>query len=836
MEKTVFIVADNDAKLAEFAAALEAEFRVLTMPAVERMFFLLNKILPDVILLEATAPEQAGLDVLTGLRDNPKWKNIPVVLIYNRTDDKITSVTDETGFTDVLSNPENTELRNCVRKHTGSEVAPSVLVVDDQETNIKILVDILSSGYTVYEAENGQIAIKEAKKYAPDVILLDILMPEMDGYAAIEILRNTESTKEIPIIFVTSLKGHDDEERGLISGAADYITKPFNPATVKLRVQNQMRIINHARSLDERLRQQELLMKISHSFLSDDRAESLLTDTLRLVGEFLGLARVLLYMIEDGRINECRSEWLSPELHLESSLGVDTEGNDGFNLLIKKLLADSEHYYISSNDPACREAMQLYRGEYNNYITSPIFIKGKICAVLDFSREDDGRQWSDSELNFIVLLSDIISGVFERDAIEYDLNVVLKLKEDLNIAKEQTERLSRAKSEFLSRMSHEMLTPMNAIIGMTQVAKLSKSVDGVKSCLDEIGTASKHMVMLIKNILDVSEEGTMVLEKTSFVFSSMLEYISSVINPIIMKKSQTLVIDISQSVPEVIFGDEKRITQVIVHLLSNASKFTPENGEIHFNACVHSDENESITLRFEVADNGIGISKEQQNIIFNTFEQMDNSVTRKYGGVGIGLALSKLIVDMMGGKISLESELGKGAKFSFTCNVLKGRNEHINESRDISPAYSVETGAIIAVDNEQPDDGRMDNMLAGKRILVVDDVATNRKVVGGLVKQKGAEVIEAKDGKEALEIYVIESDSIDLILMDTAMPDMDGYEAAQKIRASGLQNAMDIPIIALSAYTDGMHMESSSTSGIDYHLEKPIEPQVLYTILGRYLN
>jgi len=562
-----------------------------------------------------------------------------------------------------------------------NKVKNRVLVIDDEPVNIVALRQILTPEYDVYGVKDGATGVVTARQQQPDVILLDILMPEMDGFEVLSSLKSTEETRDIPVIFVTGLSSEGYEGKALDLGADDYIEKPFSDVVVKLRVQNILKVVNRTRTINERLRQQALMAKISHSFLTDSDIESMFTETLRTVGEFMDISQVLLLKYdEEEHVLLCRNEWLDPILNIETRLGDLFVLDEAVVSMISNLLATNEgDFCLHSNDPAVKHAMEPYRKHFNNYIMTPIFQKGKMCAVLDFSKEDDGEDWSESEIGLAVLVSGVFSGVFERHAIERDLNIVLKLKSELIAAKELAEhnrdlaeRSSRAKSEFLSRMSHEMLTPMNAIIGMTQIAKISNSLDKTKSYIEKIDASAKHLVTMMHNVLDVSSgSSAFSLSESRFLISAMLEYILRRMAPDINKKHQTLSLDISQAIPETLYGDEKRITQVIVHLLANAIKFSPSQSEILLGAYIHEDEDDTLTLRIEVKDNGIGISEEQQRGLFELFEQADGSRTRKFGGIGIGLALSKCIVELMGGEICVESELGKGAKFTFTCKLKR---------------------------------------------------------------------------------------------------------------------------------------------------------------------
>ena len=654
----------------------------------------------------------------------------------------------------------------------------SVLIVDDESTNIIALTNILSNDYNVYASSEGQDAIEVAEKYMPDIILLDVLMPEMDGYDVIASLKNSETTRSIPVIFITGLDNIMAEEKGLAMGAVDYIPKPFSSAIVKLRIQNQLKIVNHTHELGERLLQQALMTKIAHNFLTDAYIDSLFTETLCMVGEFMNISQVLLYKLEDDNSTlVCISEWIKPELRLQERVGNKMELGEQVISLINKLLVTKEgDLCFHSNDRTFHELLMPYRKNFDNYIITPIFVKGKIRAILDFSREESGQEWSESEINLAILISSIFSGAFERDAmerqfsivehspnltlyitaqatVEYvspavvavtgytkhefmagglgiifgettlteikdkhipkamsgetvvfeiditrkdgnkhilmvsivrtgknnlsiitnDLTEIRELEKGLIVAKEQAEHSSRAKSEFLARMSHEMLTPMNGIMGMMQIIQMRGIPDSAKENFDKMNTASRQLLKLINDVLDIAgmEYGISKLTDSIFDFKALVQEVSQEAGYNASIKQQSLNFNIDPAIPCSLTGDKKRLTQVIANLLANAVKFTPEKGEISFDARVLNEDNGVVTLQIEVCDNGIGITKEQQNKLFNIFEQVDGGNTRKQGGIGIGLALSKRIIEMMNGNIWVESELSKGSKFFFTCKLQK---------------------------------------------------------------------------------------------------------------------------------------------------------------------
>ena len=550
----------------------------------------------------------------------------------------------------------------------------SILIVDDESVNIISLSHILSNKYTIFSTRSGQEAVYIAKEHSPDVILLDVLMPDMDGFETFAALKTLENIKNIPIIFITGLNDTNSEKKGLELGAFDYITKPFNSDVVLLRVQNQLKILNHTRAIDEQLKQQALMTKIAHSFLTGANAHSLFTETLRLVGEFMDIAQILLFKLENDRNMVCISEWKKPQIKIEKNIGMNLNLNEKLISFIHSLYADREgDLCFHSNDPVFKDLSLPFRKNFFNYITTPIFIKGEMCAVLDFSKDENTEEWSQSEINLAVLVSSIFSSVLERDAMDSDLTEIKKLEAGLIAAKEEAEYSSRAKSEFLSRMSHEMRTPMNAIIGMIQIIKMQNIPDNMKEYFDEMDISSRQLLHLIDDALDLSsmEYGMFKLKKSILNINAMFNDILQTAKYNASVKQQTLNVNLNPAIPEMLSGDEKHLKQVIQTLLANAVKYAPEHGEIFFSAGVPFEDSEKITLQIEVKDNGIGISKEQQEKLFTIFEQVNGGMNRKYGGIGIGLALSKRIAEMMDGNIWVESELNKGAKFYFTCMLQK---------------------------------------------------------------------------------------------------------------------------------------------------------------------
>ncbi|MDR2589464.1 MAG: hypothetical protein LBC71_00510 [Oscillospiraceae bacterium] len=255
---------------------------------------------------------------------------------------------------------------------------------------------------------------------------------------------------------------------------------------------------------------------------------------------------------------------------------------------------------------------------------------------------------------------------------EYDdlIQELQDTKTSLEEALEHVNKASMVKNEFLDRMSHEMRTPMNAIMGMAQIAKVSTSPEKISMCIDKIYESSQHMMRLISNVLDVSS-GIHNFADTEFSLDSIMDYVMTKTSSQLAKKRQKLTINIDDKIPNKLLGDEKRITQVIIHLLTNASAFSDDEEEITLDVVVLNvgKKGGKLTVEFIVTDHGIGITEENQKNLFVPFEMVDGSFTRSQGGIGLGLALSKYIVEMMGGKIWVDSEFGKGSRFGFTVTL-----------------------------------------------------------------------------------------------------------------------------------------------------------------------
>ena len=392
-----------------------------------------------------------------------------------------------------------------------------------------------------------------------------------------------------------------------------------------------------------------------------------------------------------------------------------------------------------------------------------------------------------------------------------------KLKKAKDIATEalQTaENANKAKTDFLSNMSHDIRTPMNAIIGMTSLIRHDAgNKDKVIEYADKIDISSQHLLGIINDVLDMSkiEAGKTVFKYTDFSMPDLIEELNTIFQPQIAERNQTLMVIKENIRHEWVNGDQVHLMQIFSNLLSNAVKYTQEGGKIQF-LVEECETNSSVyaKYRFLVSDNGMGMSADFKETIFDPFTRAEGSVTNKIQGTGLGMAITRNLVEAMGGTIDVESELGQGSCFEVLIDL------RIAEDKSVSSTVQEEK-------NEQND-----NIFQGMRFLCAEDNELNAEILTELLKIEGAECTICENGEEILKTFEKSAPGdYDMILMDVQMPVMNGYEATKAIRRSSHELAKKIPIIAMTANAFSEDIQHSLAAGMNAHVSKPVEMRVL---------
>ncbi|MCL1865266.1 MAG: response regulator [Spirochaetes bacterium] len=556
--------------------------------------------------------------------------------------------------------------------------------------------------------------------------------------------------------------------------------------------------------MNKRLEQQQLMSTISKNFLSKEDIGNIIRGALDSTGRFLNASRVFIAVPEnDLMMSSTEYFWFS------DSQWIPDYSKKEFGAILKSEFPSYQHERDDIPNIYCDNTVTYENGKYKifyesvqvkAFIWEPIYIEDELWGILIIEKCEDFYRWSESDAQLVSTVSSAISNLIARDIIEKERAAALKQAIDA----------SRAKSDFLSNMSHEIRTPMNAIIGMTGIGKLSNSIEKKDYAFNKIDNASKHLLGVINNILDMSkiEANKLELSPVNFEFEVMLKKVVNIINFRVDERHQKFYVNIDKNIPSSLIGDDRWLAQIITNLLSNAVKFTPDEGEIHLNSRLISEEAGGMCrLQIDITDTGIGISDEHKKRLFHSFEQAEANTSRKFGGTGLGLAISKHIVELMGGKIWVESEQGKGSKFAFTVLLKRDSDKH-------KPLL---------------DEGVNWNNI---RIFTVDDEPQIREFFMNVSANLGIDCVVAASGEEAVDMLALD-DHYNFYFIDWKLPGMNGIELARQIRAKTTNKS----IITIFSSADRSIIEDNArAAGVDKFLEKPLFQSTIVDLLNETLG
>lgn len=633
----------------------------------------------------------------------------------------------------------------------------NILIVDDRQENIIALEALLNrNDIKLFSTTSPNDALRIAWENNIAIALVDVQMPEMDGFEFVEMLKSNPRTKDILVLFVTAIsKETRYAVKGLGVGAVDYLYKPLDPYITSAKVDSFIQLARaqaEVKQKNEELENYAMVVKNSADIICTVDAETF-------------------------RINA-----INPAV--ETILGFRPVELIGTSILDRVVDEDKTAFRKRLGD-IVKENLNLAVLDYQfaTFSKNPISVE---CRVA----------YRNKTLFFN------INDVTPQKSYESQL---IKSKEAAEIGK-------KAKETFLANMSHELRTPINGIIGITSLLKKTTLDDQQSSMLDMLDVSSQSLLGVINDVLDISKIDA---GKFSIIRSpnKVRDLVNAVYRLLKFKADEEhieLFLHIDKEIPEYLLVDSLRLNQILMNLLSNAIKFT-KRGHVKLNVRQLTREADKVQLQFTVEDTGIGIPKHRLNDIFESFEQAEDDTSNKYGGTGLGLAIVKKLIELKGGQLTVDSRVGKGSIFTFTnWYTIAGK-----------PADEVKkpAGEMLPFD--------------GIRILVAEDNLVNQFMLSKMLSDWKVKVDMVNNGAKVLD--KLKEGDYDLILMDTHMPEMNGYQAAKKIRIDFEEPKRSIPIISLSAATFDHEQQEALASGMNDVLGKPFVPAQLHEKIEKLL-
>jgi signal transduction histidine kinase/response regulator of citrate/malate metabolism len=650
---------------------------------------------------------------------------------------------------------------NIQLKKNKMATALKILIIDDDKVDLITINRSISQSGIIASVENAfsaKDAMEKIKSFNYDLIFLDYLMPDSDGISFLKKLRNLGI--ETPVIFVTSQGDEKIASQAILGGASDYIPKTLLTAD----------------GISQSIRN---VLKIHESVLLRKKTELALNINANRLFEAQKLAKI--------------GSW---EINL-------TDGDVFFS---------EQFYTIFEIEENCIPSLALLKSRFINSDDVELFesnldyIKENNSEV-QFSHSLSAKDGSVKYINeYIKCLNDQHNEPFKILGTIQDISDQKRIEKELRLAKDLAEKSVRVKEQFLTNMSHEIRTPMNGILGFAKILEGTNLDSSQEQSVKAIKRAGQNLMIIINDILDFSkiEADKMVFEELDFSLSKTIKAVVELLSTIAEEKKVKLLFEIDPEINDFLIGDPTRLSQILINLVGNALKFT-EKGYVEL---IVSQENESSSdtfIQFKVIDTGIGIPVNKMDSIFESFNQASNETTRKFGGTGLGLTITRKLIELLGGAIAVKSEVEIGSEFTFSIQYKKAKERIIE--------------AVSVINTELSPD-----FLKDVNILLVEDNELNQLLAIKVFERWDKEIAVADNGKTAIDL--IEKNDYDVILMDIQMPEMDGNELTKYIRSHmGLKS--NIPIIALTAHATSAEEKRCLEIGMNDYLSKPFSFSVL---------
>lgn len=634
----------------------------------------------------------------------------------------------------------------------------NILIVDDREENIIALEALLKrNDIRLLSTTSPNEALKIAWENHISIALVDVQMPEMDGFELVEMLKSNPRTRDILVIFVTAIsKESKYAVKGFGAGAVDYLYKPLDPYITAAKVDSFIQLARQQEEIKQKnieLEDYAVVVKNSVDIICSVDATTLRIKTINpAVEKILGFRQ---------------SEALGRSI-VDFAIEAD-------KVPFKKKLGE-----------IIKDNLQFSIFEFQ------------------FDTFDKRTMWADCRVSYRnkVLFMNIS-----------DCTPQKSYEQQLIKSKDAAEYGKKVKETFLANMSHELRTPVNGIIGLSNLLRKTGVTEQQGSLLDMLESSSRSLLGVINDVLDISkiEAGKFNIVRAPHNIRTIVESVCGLLKYSADEKSIEFVLEIDNDVPEALLIDSLRINQILMNLLSNAIKFT-DRGIVRLKVSVMQKNNDKVKLKFSIEDSGIGIPADRLSKIFDSFEQAEDDTSSKYGGTGLGLTIVKKLVELKGGELTVSSQVGKGSVFNFTnwFNIAK-----MPEHKVVKPTKNLPP---------------FENL----NVLVAEDNMINQFMLLKMLKDWNVNVVVADNGTTALERF--KEGDYDLVLMDTHMPGMNGYQAARAIRMDFEEPKRSVPIISLSAAAYEHEHKEAISSGMNDVLPKPFEAYELHNIITKLVS
>ncbi|MBF0224859.1 MAG: response regulator [Desulfobacterales bacterium] len=828
--KTILVVDDNSVIRKIIRHELEsAGYNVFEASDGIMALMEVSKIMPDLITFDIDMPKLNGFETCKRLYDKSSKRyisknngeNIPVIFVTSNDTLDDRRIGFQIGATDFISKPfKEGELLEAVNKILNPNERfkdLSAIVLENNQIDRATIVSILkreslnviesldcSSAYDIISKEPSKI----------DIVITNLMMPDMNGDVLCKKIRKDLEITDIPIIILTTVDNNFMSLSLFKAGATDYILKPFIKEEFATRItlhlerillnKNLKKDINNRKRIESALRINEARLKslyeLSQVKIEDTRelVEYALEEAIKLTRSKVGYfhffkenkSMIELFTWSKEVFDKC-------QVSKGHNYSLELAGIWADSIRLKKPVIHNDYQNIADKKGYPKGHFHVIR-----HMSVPVINKNEIIAVCGVGNKNEFYDESDI-LQLQLYMDGLIKILFRNQQ-----------EQSLKEAKEAAESANRSKSSFLANMSHEIRTPLNAIIGFSQLLQRdSMLTDSQKEYIHAINRGGEHLLALINDILELSkiEAGKSVINPTNFDLYTLLEDLQIIFKERTSSKLLQFAFEIEDELPRYVVTDESKLRQIFINLIGNAVKFTEEGG-IAVRVRTHKTTADKYYLDVEIQDSGPGIPETEMNKLFKHFEQTSIGI-KKGSGTGLGLALSREFIRLMGGDITVSSEFGKGTLFQFKIEIQIG--QPVDAQNDNSQR-------IIGIDNGQKK----------YRILVVDDNEENLNIAVNLLQMVGFETNKSVNGKEAVTQF--EKWNPHLILMDIRMPIMDGYEATKRIKST--EKSKQTPIIALTASVFEDERKKIIDIGMQGYIRKPFRENDLFHEIGKHLG